>query len=216
MRRRLEKGLPLERGTKWEVRQPRPRSPGDRKPSRAGLPGRGRARAVLPGPQSRSRPHRLGRSASYFLDLPGSRARRLVRLRWAAVRDRVEQLPVSRYSTAEELSFLPSLLHPPTSCRRALEEARGRRSLAYGPFPPHPLLGALWWAWGWGGGWGSLECWGTFSPSSGSGKGNAQFRETWGQEGREWRSFWNFAAVIGRWQLQQQGASPLGVEAQAA
>lgn len=55
-----------------------------------------------------------------------------------------------------------------------------------------------------------------FKKDKGPGKGNAQFRETWGQEGREWRSFWNFAAVIGRRQLQQQGASPLGVEAQAA
>lgn len=40
----------------------------------AGLPGRGRAHAVLPGCQSRSRPLRLGRSASCFLAVPGSRA----------------------------------------------------------------------------------------------------------------------------------------------
>lgn len=39
-----------------------------------GLPGRGRARAVLPGRQSRTRPLRFGRSASCFLAVPGSRA----------------------------------------------------------------------------------------------------------------------------------------------
>lgn len=68
------KEAPSGRGTKGEVRKHRPRSPGDRKPPRAGQPGRGRARAVLTGRQSRSRPLRLGRSASYFLELPGSRA----------------------------------------------------------------------------------------------------------------------------------------------
>lgn len=69
---------------------------------------------------------------------------------------------------------------------------------------------------GLGGGRGFGESWGTFSPSSGPGKGNAQFRETWGQKGRERRRFGNSAAVVGRRQRQQQGAAPLGVEAQAA
>lgn len=51
------------------------------------------------------------------------------------MRDRLEQLPVSRYSTAEELSFLPSLLHPPPHVG-----GRWRRREGGGAWPAVPSL----------------------------------------------------------------------------
>lgn len=67
---KARKGASLRREGQRGREVPSSRDPGDRKPPRAGLPGRGRARAVLTGPQSPSRPHIPGPSATYFLDLP--------------------------------------------------------------------------------------------------------------------------------------------------
>lgn len=141
MRQRLEKGLPRERGTKREVRPPRPPSPGAEPGYR-----------VEEGPTQSSRGARAGVGPSGS----GARLPASLRSRARGPEDRLGAGGRRRRadssccgclvpSTAEELSFLPSLLPspPPTSCRRALRRREGGGAWPAVPSLPTPFRGSL-------------------------------------------------------------------------